>query len=66
MNVLSNGHTNMYIHTNNLIAVNNKEVTGWKLRSNVEIYQSIENVTETVRKRRLVVFGHLYLSLIHI
>ena len=33
---------------------------GWKLRSNDEICKSIENVTETVRKRRLVFFEHLY------
>ena len=33
---------------------------GWKLRSNDEIYQRIENITETMRKRRLLFFGHLY------
>ena len=34
-----------------------KTSEGWKLRSNVEIYQSIENITETMRKRRLLFFG---------
>ena len=33
---------------------------GWKVRSNDEIYQSIENITETLRKRRLLFFGHLH------
>lgn len=28
----------------------------WKLRSNEEIYQNIENITETIRKRRLIFF----------
>ena len=37
-----------------------KTSEGWKLRSNDEIYQSIENITETMRKRRLLFFGHLY------
>ena len=30
------------------------------MRINDEIYQSIENLTETMRKRRLLFFGHLY------
>ena len=30
-----------------------KTSDGWKLISNDEIYQSVENITETVRKRRL-------------
>ena len=29
-----------------------KTSEGWKLRSNDEIYQSIENITETMRKRK--------------
>ena len=37
-----------------------KTSEGWKLRSNDEIYQSIDNITETMRKRRLLFFGHLY------
>ena len=37
-----------------------KSSEGWKLRSNDEIYQSIENVTETMRKRRLLFFVQLY------
>ena len=31
----------------------------WTLRSNDEIYQIIENIPETMRKRRLLFFGHL-------
>ena len=37
-----------------------KTSQGWKLRSNDKIYQSIENITETMRKRRLLFFRHLY------
>ena len=33
-----------------------KTSEGWKLRSNDEIYRSTENITETVRNRRLVLF----------
>ena len=36
-----------------------KTSEGWKLRSNDEIYQSIENITETM-ETRLSFFGHLY------
>lgn len=32
----------------------------WKLRSNDEIYRNIESITETIRKRRLLFFGHIY------
>ena len=32
----------------------------WKLRSNDEIYCNIENITDTIKKRRLLFFGHLY------
>ena len=37
-----------------------KTLEGWKLRSSDEIYQSIESITETTRKRRLLFIGHLY------
>ena len=37
-----------------------KTSEGWKVRSNDEIYQSIENITDTMRKRRLLFFEHLY------
>ena len=37
-----------------------KTSESWKLRSNDEIYQSIRNITETLRKIRLLFFGHLY------
>ena len=37
-----------------------KTSEGWKLRKNYEIYKRIENITETMRKRRLLFFGHLY------
>ena len=39
-----------------------KTSVGWKLRSNDEIYQSIENITETMRERRLLFFCLLYTS----
>ena len=38
-----------------------KTSEGWKLRSNDEIYQSIENITETMRKRRLF-FGGIFIE----
>lgn len=37
-----------------------KNTEVWKLRSNEEVYRNIENITETLRKRRLLFFGHLY------
>ena len=40
-----------------------KTSEGWKLRN--EIYPSIENITETMRKRRLLFFGHLYSCLLY-
>ena len=32
----------------------------WKLRSNDEIYRNIESITKSIRKRRLLFFGHIY------
>ena len=37
-----------------------KTSEGWELRNNDEIYQSIENITETMRKRRLLFSEYLY------
>ena len=38
-----------------------KTSEGWKLRSNDEIYQSIENITETMRKKDYY-FLHIYIA----